>query len=60
MKFNCKEDIIQLTPLWKGERFDDGRPKVPDEILERIRKPPLRRCGLLWYVLDIITSTRPA
>ncbi len=32
MKFNCKEDIIQLTPLWKGERFDDGRPKVPDEI----------------------------
>jgi regulator of RNase E activity RraA len=37
VKFNCKEDIIQLTPLWKGERFDDGRPRVPDDILRRMR-----------------------
>ncbi|MFO7916887.1 MAG: RraA family protein [Anaerolineae bacterium] len=36
MEFNCKEDIIQLTPLWEGERFEDGRPKVPDDILTRM------------------------
>ncbi|MEA3406677.1 MAG: RraA family protein [Chloroflexota bacterium] len=36
MEFNCKEDIIQLTPLWQGERFEDGRPKVPDDILTRM------------------------
>ena len=28
MKFNCKEDIIQITPLWKGERMEDGRADV--------------------------------
>ncbi len=32
-----KEQLIFLTPEWKGERFDDGRPKVPDAILERMR-----------------------
>ena len=36
MKFNNREDIIQLTPLWTGERFDDGRPRVPDDILRRM------------------------
>jgi regulator of RNase E activity RraA len=36
MKFNNREDIIQLTPLWKGDRFDDGRPRVPDDILRRM------------------------
>lgn len=24
MRFNCAEDIIALTPQWKGERFPDG------------------------------------
>ena len=33
MKFNCKEDIIQITPLWKGERMEDGRPKVSADVL---------------------------
>jgi regulator of RNase E activity RraA len=32
------EDMILMTPEWKGERFPDGRPKVPDSILERLRK----------------------
>jgi len=31
------EDLIALTPEWKGERFPDGRPKVPDDILERMK-----------------------
>ena len=28
MNFNDREKIIALTPLWKGERLPDGRPKV--------------------------------
>ncbi|HHE72948.1 MAG: RraA family protein [Anaerolineae bacterium] len=36
MRFDCREDIIQLTPLWTGDRFDDGRPRVPDDIVERM------------------------
>jgi 4-hydroxy-4-methyl-2-oxoglutarate aldolase len=32
-----KEEILALTAEWKGERFPDGRPKVPDSILERMK-----------------------
>lgn len=32
-----KEDLIKYTPEWKGERFPDGRPKVPDAILQRMK-----------------------
>lgn len=32
-----KEELIYLTPEWKGERFDDGRPKVPDAIIARMK-----------------------
>src|SRR5690349_16833357 len=33
-----KEELIFLTSEWKGERFADGRPKVPDELIERAKK----------------------
>lgn len=36
MNFNVKEDILQMTPLWKGERFPDGRPKVADKYLKAL------------------------
>ncbi len=32
-----KEDMLMYTPQWKGERFPDGRPKVPDGILKRMK-----------------------
>ena len=32
--------IKALTSQWKGERFADGRPKVPDDILEILRSHP--------------------
>lgn len=49
MKFSAREDIIQITPLWKGERFEDGRPKVPDDILRRMRNITLEEAwGPLW------------
>jgi 4-hydroxy-4-methyl-2-oxoglutarate aldolase len=42
------EYIKALTPGWKGERFADGRPKVPDSILERLKKISLEEA---WAVL---------
>jgi|SRR5690554_1970912 len=33
-----KEELIFLTSEWKGERFSDGRPKIPDDLLERAKK----------------------
>jgi len=32
------EYIKALTAEWKGERFPDGRPKVSDSLLERLKK----------------------
>jgi 4-hydroxy-4-methyl-2-oxoglutarate aldolase len=32
-----RENIIALMPEWKGDRFADGRPKVSDELLERLK-----------------------
>jgi len=32
-----KEEMIFLTSEWKGERFADGRLKIPDELLERAK-----------------------
>lgn len=31
------DEIIEYTPEWTGERFADGRPKVADNILERMK-----------------------
>ena len=28
-----KEQMMFYTSDWKGERFPDGRPKVPDDLL---------------------------
>jgi 4-hydroxy-4-methyl-2-oxoglutarate aldolase len=30
-------EVIFLTEEWKGERFPDGRPRVSDELLQRMR-----------------------
>ena len=43
-----KEELIFLTPQWKGERFADGRPKVPDNILKRMKLVTLEEA---WAVL---------
>ena len=45
MKFNSREEIIALTPQWKGERFDDGRPRGPDKYLEALRNRKLEEVG---------------
>lgn len=43
-----KEEMIFLTPEWKGERFDDGRPKVSDAVLSRMKGVTLEEA---WAVL---------
>lgn len=43
-----REQLIALTPEWKGERFADGRPKVPDSLLDRMKLVTLEEA---WAVL---------
>lgn len=35
---NSRENIIELTRLNPFERFPDGRPHVPDDLIERLKK----------------------
>ncbi len=42
------EELIFLTPEWKGDRFEDGRPKVGDNILKRMKQVTLEEA---WAVL---------
>src|SRR5476651_678761 len=35
------DEVIHETPEWKGERCADGRPKVPDAILDRMKNVTL-------------------
>ena len=37
MIYYTRDQIIELTSRWKGERFEDGRPRVPDYLLEKLR-----------------------
>lgn len=46
--FFSRDQVIRHTPEWKGERFPDGRPKVPDAILERMRDVTLEEA---WATL---------
>jgi regulator of RNase E activity RraA len=41
--------LIKYTPEWKGERFPDGRPKVPDSILKRMKSVTLEEA---WALLQ--------
>ena len=38
---SSKEELAFFTPEWKGERFPDGRPKVSDDILKRMKSVTL-------------------
>jgi len=32
-----KNELVFLTSAWKGERFEDGRPKISDSLLQRAK-----------------------
>lgn len=42
------EDIIRYTSEWDGERFPDGRPRVSDDLLERMKLVNIEEA---WSVL---------
>lgn len=44
-----KEELIFLTSQWQGERFEDGRPKISDKLIERARHIGLDDA---WTVLE--------
>lgn len=43
-----KDQLIALTPLWTGERFPDGRPKVSDKLLQRMKMVSIEEA---WAVM---------
>ena len=43
-----KEQVIAITHEWKGDRLPDGRPKVSDKILERLRNVSMEEA---WGIL---------
>ncbi|MEK6480016.1 RraA family protein [Catalinimonas sp. 4WD22] len=43
-----KEEMLELTSDWEGERYPDGRPKVPQELLDRAKNISIEEA---WGVL---------
>jgi len=43
-----KEQLIALTPEWKGERYPDGRPHVPDNVVKRMKSVSVEEA---WAVM---------
>ena len=61
-----KEELEEYTREWPGDRFEDGRPCVPDDILERMRQVTitqawgvLRGNGYEWAYEDGFVCTHP-
>lgn len=44
----ARDELLFLTSEWKGERFADGRPRIPDELLERAKHVTIEEA---WLVL---------
>ena len=44
-----KEESIFLTAEWKGERFTDGRPKIPDDLVKRAKNIAIEDA---WTILN--------
>ena len=60
------EELIAFTPEWQGERFADGRPRVSDDLVERMRGVTitqawgeLRAEGYHWQYEGNWISTQP-
>ncbi|MBN1139260.1 MAG: RraA family protein [Anaerolineae bacterium] len=60
------DEIVAFTPLWQGERFPDGRPKVADDIVARMKAVTLteawgilRNEGYHWQFEGNWTCTQP-
>jgi len=65
---SSREQIIKWTPLWKGERLPDGRPKVSDDLIKRLCNGttseeaswgPIRQAGYLHQWEGGFMTTHP-
>jgi 4-hydroxy-4-methyl-2-oxoglutarate aldolase len=45
-----KAEMLLVTSLWKGERYPDGRPKVADDLLRRLKAVSIEEA---WDVLRL-------
>ena len=45
-----KADLMAMTPLWKGDRYPDGRPKVAEDLLKRLKAISIEEA---WDVLRL-------
>src|ERR1700744_6050104 len=43
-----KDELVFYASEWKGERFADGRPKIPDALIERAKNISIEDA---WTVL---------
>lgn len=50
MIYYTREQIIELTQLWQGERLRDGRPKVSNHLLEKLKSMTLEEIWLPLYI----------
>jgi len=44
-----EQELVEYTPEWQGERFSDGRPRVSDDIIERMKQVTVTQA---WGVLS--------
>jgi regulator of RNase E activity RraA len=49
LDFFSKEQRVEFTPQWHGDRFPDGRPNVPDSVLARLKDATAEQA---WDVLQ--------
>jgi 4-hydroxy-4-methyl-2-oxoglutarate aldolase len=49
-----KDEMLYYTSLWKGDRFPDGRPKVPDDIIQRMKYVSVTEA---WQTLNSLSDT---
>lgn len=59
-------DLLEYTPYWTGDRFPDGRPKVSDQILDRMLSVTLTEAwsvltneGFRWQYASDFICTQP-
>ena len=49
LDFFSKEQRVEFTPQWHGDRFPDGRPNLPDAVLARLKNATAEQA---WDVLQ--------
>jgi regulator of RNase E activity RraA len=61
-----RDELIEYTQEWTGERSEEGRPRVPDSILERMRQVTITEAwqvlfneGYQWQYTDDWRCTHP-